>query len=402
VKIEIIELSTEDGVDIYEMIKEIGLGENGFSNSIPTNHFDDFKKSLKGYTEIANGINLPENYVPQTIYWLVANGKPVGYGKLRHYLNDKLHQYGGHIGYIIRPTERGKGFGTKFLSEILKEARKKEISKVLITCDEDNVRSRRVVESNNGQLEDVQNGICKYWISTKLQPVDAANKFIDLNFPNSQGAILAGSVVRGESTETSDLDIVVFDDQLQSSYRESLVEFDWPIEVFAYNLSSYKKYFKSDYERARPSLIRMISEGLIIKDNGIIETIKKEANHILEKGPEEWSEQMIRTKRYFITDALDDFIGCNNRDEEIFIASTLTESTHEFVLRTKGQWIGTSKWMVRALKHYDKNFAKEFVNVFDIFYKTGQKDLVIQLVDNVLKPYGGRLFKGYSSGKLQG
>jgi len=148
-EIEIIALSTEDGADIYEMIKEIGLGENGFTNSIPTNDYDEFNKSLEGYSEIANGINLPENYVPQTIYWLVMNGKPVGYGKLRHHLNEKLRQYGGHIGYIIRPTERGKGYGTIFLSELLSEARKKMISEVLITCDEDNARSRRVIESNN-------------------------------------------------------------------------------------------------------------------------------------------------------------------------------------------------------------------------------------------------------------
>lgn len=73
----------------------------------------------------------------------------MGYGKLRHHLNEKLRQYGGHIGYIIRPTERGKVYGTILLSKLLSEARNKMIPEVLITCDEDNARSRRVSESNN-------------------------------------------------------------------------------------------------------------------------------------------------------------------------------------------------------------------------------------------------------------
>jgi hypothetical protein len=51
------------------------------------------------------------------------------------------------------------------------------------------------------------------------------------------------------------------------------------------------------------------------------------------------------------------------------------------------------------LNDYNKNFSKEFVGAFEIFYKTGSKDKVIQLVDKVLAPYGGRLFEGFSLGK---
>jgi predicted acetyltransferase len=77
--------------------------------------------------------------VPQTIYWLYLNDRPVGYGKLRHDLNEKLLESGGHIGYIIRPSERNKGYGTILLKELLIKARKLEIDKVLLTCDEENL-----------------------------------------------------------------------------------------------------------------------------------------------------------------------------------------------------------------------------------------------------------------------
>ncbi|WP_139891487.1 nucleotidyltransferase domain-containing protein [Bacillus sp. D386] len=233
----------------------------------------------------------------------------------------------------------------------------------------------------------------------KISPIEAGQRFIKIYFPNCQGALLAGSVVRGEATETSDLDIVIFDKNISSSYRESLVEFGWPIEMFVYNLTSYKLFVESDCERARPSLSRMISEGIILKDCGIIDSIKKEAKEILAKGPEEWTAEIINTKRYFITDALDDFKGCTNRAEELFIANTLAELVSEFILRANRQWIGTSKWVVRSLKQYDELFANQFVEAFDCFYKTGEKDQVIHLVENILEPFGGELFHGFLLGE---
>ncbi|KOO51517.1 nucleotidyltransferase domain-containing protein [Viridibacillus arvi] len=235
----------------------------------------------------------------------------------------------------------------------------------------------------------------------KLSPIAAAHQFINKYFPNCQGAVLAGSVVRGEGTDTSDLDIVVFDSSLNSSYRESLIEFDWPIEVFVHNLTSYKYFFELDYRDAKPSMQRMLWEGIILKDEEIIQPIKREAKEILDKGPERWSEEIITTKRYFITDVLDDFIGCKNRAEEIFIANALAELIHEFVLRTNDQWIGSSKWIIRALKNYDEKFTEVFVDAFDTYYKTAEKSKVIHLSEMVIEPFGGRLFEGFSMGKAK-
>ncbi|MFE7061984.1 nucleotidyltransferase domain-containing protein [Sutcliffiella sp. NPDC057660] len=233
----------------------------------------------------------------------------------------------------------------------------------------------------------------------RIDPVKAARQFIGKHFSNCQGALLAGSVVRGEATETSDLDIVIFDKRLPSSYRDSMFEFGWAIEVFVHNLTSYRYFIEMDCKVAKPSMARMISEGIILRDEGILESIKKEAKDILEKGPEIWSEETVRTKRYFITDALDDFLGSKNRAEYIFIANTLADLVHEFVLRTNRQWIGSSKWIIRSLNRYDEKFTVEFVEAFDVFYKTGEKNKVVKLVDKVLEPYGGRLFEEFSLGK---
>lgn len=233
----------------------------------------------------------------------------------------------------------------------------------------------------------------------KPAAVGAAKTFIQKHFPDCEGAILAGSVVRNEETATSDLDIVVFDQQCPASYRESFIELGWPIEVFVHNLNSYKLYFMSDCERARPSLPNMVAEGVILKGAEIMHPIKEEAKALLDKGPKEWTRETITLHRYFVTDTLEDFIGCGDRAEAIFIASSLAQKVSDFVLRTHNQWIGASKWLLRALTQYDAKFASRFVEAFDAFYKTGDKNKVIQLVDEVLEPYGGRLFEGFSLGK---
>ncbi len=165
-KINLKELSELDDQEIFGMIQEIGLGENGFTTNFPESSFVEFKCSLPGLVEKSMGINLPDGYVRQTIYWLYIDDCPVAYGKLRHELNDRLLQYGGHVGYIVRPSERGKGYGKIFLAELVREANRLGIIRLLITCDDTNSRSRRVVESNNGKLEDIRAGICRYWIDS--------------------------------------------------------------------------------------------------------------------------------------------------------------------------------------------------------------------------------------------
>ncbi|MEH7382134.1 nucleotidyltransferase domain-containing protein [Bacillus sp. JJ1533] len=233
----------------------------------------------------------------------------------------------------------------------------------------------------------------------KMNPIKAAQQFIQNRFPNCHAALLAGSVTRREATETSDLDIIVFDKNIPSSYRESLFDFGLPIEVFVHNDTSYRQFFESDKIRARPSMPRMVYEGIVIKDDGILQAIKKEAKEILDNRPDEWTKEMIDTKRYIITDTLYDFIGSEKREEAIFIANSLVELTSEFVLRTNRNWIGASKWVYCALKEFDEKLTIRFVAAFELFYRNGDKCKVIQVVDDILQPYGGRLFEGFKLGK---
>lgn len=98
--------------------------------------------------------------------------------------------------------------------------------------------------------------------------MEAARKFVKGKFPDSDIAFLAGSASRGEETATSDLDIVIFDNSIESNYRESFVLYNWKIEAFIHNYITYLNQFDMDKETGRPFLANMLAEGKIIRDNG--------------------------------------------------------------------------------------------------------------------------------------
>ncbi len=73
-----------------------------------------------------------------------------------------------------------------------------------------------------------------------------------------------------------------------------------------------------DCDRGRPSLPQLVAEGVVLKgENEIVEELKKEANDLLNKGPAKWTEEMMKQKRYFITDTLDDFIGASKKRRRV-------------------------------------------------------------------------------------
>jgi predicted acetyltransferase len=93
--------------------------------------------------------------IEETIFWLVEGPEFLGRISVRHRLDAELLLTGGHIGYDIRPSKRRRGYGTEILRLALPEARRLGLARVLVTCDEDNEGSRRIIEKNGGALEDI-------------------------------------------------------------------------------------------------------------------------------------------------------------------------------------------------------------------------------------------------------
>lgn len=121
---------------------------------------------------LAHEETCPENWVPATQFVCIreADGRIVGMIDLRHRFNDFLREFGGNIGYSVRPDERRKGYAKWMLAHVLPEARKIGLTRVLVTCDADNEGSRRTIEANGGVFEretflpDEGLTLRRYWI----------------------------------------------------------------------------------------------------------------------------------------------------------------------------------------------------------------------------------------------
>jgi len=93
-------------------------------------------------------------------------------------------------------------------------------------------------------------------MTTRMDPVEAARIFVDCHFPEAAAAFVGGSVIQGEATSTSDLDIVVVTDRPEAPYRESFRALGWPIETFVHTPASMWHYVEQDARNLRPCLLR--------------------------------------------------------------------------------------------------------------------------------------------------
>lgn len=130
--------------------------------------FHEYAQTLEDHSR---GLNLPENHVPASTYFLAdTRGYLHGAVNIRHGLNDFLRTEGGHIGYGIRPSSRGNGYGTKILALALEKAKELNINPVLVTCDKDNFPSAAIIQKNGGvmdsEIEINNHWLQRYWIMT--------------------------------------------------------------------------------------------------------------------------------------------------------------------------------------------------------------------------------------------
>ena len=155
----------EDKDAILEMIAEFEQVQSPHDGGFWDTENFVYEEWLEINMQKEMGINLPENRVPSIQFVSFDDvGHALGFLNLRLRLNEGLLNYAGHIGYSIRPSERGKGYAKETLRQGLQVAKEKNIKKALVTCSVNNPASRAVVLANGGLFEDVRDGVERYWI----------------------------------------------------------------------------------------------------------------------------------------------------------------------------------------------------------------------------------------------
>ena len=148
-------LSTSDGKMIYDMLQEIDENDHGFKNEARGLSYQDFARWLKRNEQFSKEVGLEEWMVPQTIFWMYHDQTPVGYGRIRHWLNEHLEERSGHLGYAVPFTHRGKGYGSELLRLLIQECSNMGINPIQVGVNSSNHPSNKLVQKNGGVLHKV-------------------------------------------------------------------------------------------------------------------------------------------------------------------------------------------------------------------------------------------------------
>ncbi|MDO8271152.1 MAG: nucleotidyltransferase domain-containing protein [Gammaproteobacteria bacterium] len=157
-------------------------------------------------------------------------------------------------------------------------------------------------------------------------------------YPDADIIFLAGSVIRGEGTKTSDLDLVVIYDSLPNAYRDSYNYGGWPVEAFVHDPQTLEYFIrKVDAPSGVPSLAAMVSEGIELPSpTGLSQRLKQLANEAFQAGPPRWTATDVDNSRYLISDLIEDLREPRTPCEMYAIASQLFTAISNHYFRSQG------------------------------------------------------------------
>lgn len=231
----------------------------------------------------------------------------------------------------------------------------------------------------------------------RINPVAAARKIWEQRYSSARVLFLAGSVLRGEATPTSDLDIVVVYERLPHAYREAFIFEGWPIEAFVNDPETMNYYFhESDGRQGHPVLAQMVIEGREIPEpSEFSAALKRMAVAFVEAGPPRWGEHDLWRMRYRLTDAVDDIRYPRTTEELLASGTRLYDMAADFYLRSQQLWSAHGKAIPARLREVNADFAQRFHLAFEQLFAHRTSAAVINLVEEMLKPFGGFLFNGF-------
>ena len=170
-KIELITPSLDYKEQILSYKEEFQAHQDSMDGTAGLNSYETVEDWLKALEANSCEDTVLEGFVPASTFLGVraADNKVIGMIDIRHYLNDYLKQFGGHIGYSVRYSERNKGYAKRMLGLALEKCIQMELDQVLITCFKENTASAKTILHHGGILENevVEDNqlVQRYWIA---------------------------------------------------------------------------------------------------------------------------------------------------------------------------------------------------------------------------------------------
>lgn len=231
----------------------------------------------------------------------------------------------------------------------------------------------------------------------RIAPQDAASQLFNRLHSQADCLLLAGSFVRGEATDYSDLDIVVLYPHLPHAYRESLTWEGYPVEMFVHDPQTLRYFFEvMDAPTGFPRLMQMVSEGIEVPGPTLLSAQAKQlAQTVLTAGAPPLTTAQLESRRYQITDLVEDIRAPRSPDELRASGAQLYGLLADFAFRSQNLWSATGKTIPRKLHQCSPKLAKRFSAAFDSLFVTGDPQPVVKLAGEIVAHCGGFLFEGY-------
>ncbi|MEU4293539.1 nucleotidyltransferase domain-containing protein [Kribbella sp. NPDC026596] len=227
-----------------------------------------------------------------------------------------------------------------------------------------------------------------------MEPKDVALRLVTEQFPAARAAWLGGSVVRGNASPTSDLDITVLLDGPPAPMRKSLEYGGWPVELFVHTEKSLAHFSGKDQDRRQPTMMRLVGESVVLLDtDGSGVRLQEACLAEVAAGPKPLTSTELDLLRYTITNLLDDLSDATG-DERTAIASILWQDAARLLLTGARHWSGTGKGLLREVVAYDKAHGTDHAQALMHGVRTDDNTLA-EAVDRILAAHGGRLFDGF-------
>lgn len=234
------------------------------------------------------------------------------------------------------------------------------------------------------------------WMASPQRPdaLTAAGLFARDYYPMALGALLGGSVSRGEGRASSDLDVAILNPDGQA-YWATFEDYGWPIESFVLTPLSYSRVFAHEVQRRWPIHLVLWAEGLVLYDpQGYAAMMKQEAEQLLAAGPPPLNGEEIAQTRENLTSSIADLADVECLDEMLLIGQELANTAVDSYLGYSCRWLGKGKWRLRYLHRCDPQKADEFTLALTALCRESNKAPLLAFAQEILNLMGGPLFAG--------
>ncbi|MFJ5090898.1 nucleotidyltransferase domain-containing protein [Streptomyces sp. NPDC088674] len=226
--------------------------------------------------------------------------------------------------------------------------------------------------------------------------VDQARRLVRTRFPEALGAVLGGSAAAGRAGPLSDLDLAVLVPDTAVTLRETVRHEGRVAELFVHTRAGLGELFAADRASRRPVLPYLYAQGLVLLDReGAAGEARALAVALLDEGPPPLPAASVETRRYGLTDALDDLADVRDRHERLALGGYVFGAAAELLCDHRRAWTAGGKWLPRRLRVADPERGGALLDAHLRLCADDEAGPLVEAAGAVLALVGGPLREGY-------